>query len=147
MSEANGNFRIGLEVLSNLGQNKKQMLRKKNPLAHVYREDEGALRFKAIVHEDVEGIESTRRSFKAVITIVPLETVNTSLSIGIWLPWILSTIILIALNTLYVKNLVVVAVSCSIQLALMYISLKKSIAKEKQNARSNTSTIYQPDGA
>ena len=51
---------------------------------------------------------ATRRSFKAVITIVPTEESTKDGSWLIWMPWVFSTIILIATNTLYVKNLVVI---------------------------------------
>lgn len=138
-----GAFKLGLDVLSD--KNKpKPVVRKKNPLAHVYRVEEGKFRFKAIVHEDVEGIVATRRSFKAVITIVPTEESTKDGSWLIWVPWVFSTIILIATNTLYVKNLVVIACSCVLQLVAMYISLKRSLTRNTYG--NNTSTIHKSDG-
>jgi len=136
-------FKLGLEVLTN--QNKpKPVVRKKNPLAHVYRVEEGKLRFKAIVHEDVEGIVATRRSFKAVVTIEPTEEPTKAGSWLIWVPWVFSTIILIVTNTLYVKNLVVIACSCVLQLVAMCISLKRSLTGSIYG--NNTRAIYKSDG-
>lgn len=69
-----GKLKLGLEVLNKVPTEYK--VRKKNPICHVYKQKDGSYRFKAIVHEELDGIPSTRQSFKAMINIIPIDNLK-----------------------------------------------------------------------
>lgn len=70
MNNNNGSpFNLGFGVLDNI----KKPPRRKKPYAHIYKQPDDSYRFKAIVHEEVDKVPSTRRSFKATIHIIPMD--------------------------------------------------------------------------
>lgn len=101
MHRQSGALHIGLDVLKDID---KPVKRRRKSLAHIYKKKDGIIRFKAIVHEDVEGIVASRQSFKAVVTIVPEDNIPKYPNKHLYISWALSTIILIYLNTCYVKD-------------------------------------------
>jgi hypothetical protein len=72
MVKEKGIFQLGLDVLDDpMLKPTTPKPRRKNPTAHVYKQADGSYVFKAIVHEDAYGLQSTRESTKATIYIIP----------------------------------------------------------------------------
>lgn len=90
MNKNNGSFNLGLGILDDI----KKPPRRKKPYAHVYRQSDDSYRFKAIVHEEVDKVPATRRSFKATIHIIPTDNRRAAwlfLALAVsmfFLPWL-----------------------------------------------------------
>jgi len=95
---------LGLDILNKLPVVQKQ--RKKNPSAHMYRQKDGSYKFKAIIHEDVDGIKATRQSFKAVISIIPttIPKKDNGLKTMIFYSILILMLLTIGLSTFYVND-------------------------------------------
>lgn len=94
----NTSLQLGLEVLNKLDKPK---TRRKIPYAHIYKQPNKSYRFKAIVHEEIAEVPSTRQSFKALIHIVPIEREKVeqhallSINILFYAAWLLGAVAMI----------------------------------------------------
>lgn len=147
MYKENGSFKLGLDILQDL----ETKPRKKNPTAHLYKQPNGDVKFKAIIHEDVEGIKATRQSFKAVVTIVPIKKLPTrcpSLMFTVYISicslllsaFVASCYVTIPIvrNSLIAMHLVLLLLNI---LGIRQASKIYKAYKESENGRSNPNSI------
>jgi len=109
-------LKLGLEVLDKLPA---QKTRRKNPSSHVYKQNDGSYKFKAIVHEDAMGIQATRKSFKAMITVVPTSmpkkpTTPITTQVLLFVSWLLTVIL-----AFYVDEKLIAATVVMLQLLVV----------------------------